>query len=547
MGVLRREVTIELKATQLPMGANEADIQPGDGVVQAAVLKEAYLAGPTADWLEDIIQEFEESNPITDYAEWQVEPFQLPAEMSGQHEALHQSKDTITRAMHKQSGLSINWQEIKQRAGEIANGITELWSDRKEEQDNPKATVWERTFNTIKDTRDWWRQLNSGQRRMVAIGGMAALAEMATACSGTTPTIKPPDVQANQPTATEVYTQEDEATPTLTPTEIPTQTPEPTATPTETPSVPVNIQNQVEQYFGEPGMIITQADGTTALIGTSGTVLAQETEKGWEITENPKQVEASLGYENITDGTFIYLPGTEIPNLLVSEEQGVLGYYDYAHESWKSTQGWKEVILADGRLNQTGNFQEDVIFFTSESFEYHLMGITDGVAIEKPFEIKTDSGELLATNELAYRIYYLDTQQKLQSMMVALVVKLPDGSHFPMENQYFLNIEYGSEPTLEQMKSYFKKYFENMPGKITHAGFWATPEDVDKFLKVAETYGQVPPYEYERFKLLKKQIAGRLEDYQKLVESGDPGLGIILINQGASLLYGDEPWIVELP
>ena len=206
-------------------------------------------------------------------------------------------------------------------------------------------------------------------------------------------------------------------------------------------TVPAEIQAQVEQYFDETGTIITQADGTMAIIGTDGTILAQETEAGWEITENPKQVEASLGYENITDGTLVYLPGTETPNLLVSNEQGVLGYYDYQTESWHSTEGWKEAILADGRLYPTGNFQEDVIRYYPGESEHNLKGITDGVAIEKPFEIKTDGGELLATNELAYRVYYLDEQKRLQSIMVALVVKLPEGNAFPMGNLVFFKIK----------------------------------------------------------------------------------------------------------
>lgn len=61
-------------------------------------------------------------------------------------------------------------------------------------------------------------------------------------------------------------------------------------------TVPADIQTQVEQYFGENSTVIAQADGTEALIGTDGTILAQETENGWEITEKPKQVEASSGY-----------------------------------------------------------------------------------------------------------------------------------------------------------------------------------------------------------------------------------------------------------
>ena len=316
-------------------------------------------------------------------------------------------------------------------------------------------------------------------------------------------------------------------------------------------TVPADIQAQVQQFFGEPGTLMTQADGTLTLIRTDGTILAQETENGWKITENPKQVEASLGYENITDGTFVNLPGTETPNLLVSEEQGVLGFYDYANESWESTKSWKEAILADEHLYYLiGNLHEDVMDYNPKQFAYDLWGVTDGVMIEKPFEIKTATGELIATNELAYQLFYLDAQQRLQSIMVALVVKLPDGSVFPIYNPG-KSIEgvYGDNPTLEQMKDFYKQYVE-MPGRIVEATFWATPGDIDKLLEQAEA-NEMPvepgSNDDQRFQLAKIDAAGRLAAYQKLVEYGDPGLGVILASIGSSASFGVEAMIVALP
>lgn len=83
----------------------------------------------------------------------------------------------------------------------------------------------------------------------------------------------------------------------------------------------------------------------------------------------------------------------------MSEEQGVLGYYDYAHESWKSTQGWKEAILASEFSNFfAGDFHEFTMTYREAGPNYFLWGITDGMAIEEPFEIKTASGEFIATN-----------------------------------------------------------------------------------------------------------------------------------------------------
>jgi hypothetical protein len=207
-----------------------------------------------------------------------------------------------------------------------------------------------------------------------------------------------------------------------------------------------------------------------------------------------------------------------------------------------------EEVLAD-QVYKGKSFRDATMTYSEEVFEYHLRGITDGVAIEEPFEIKTGSGELLATNELAYRIFYLDAQQKLQSMMVALVVKLPDGSVLPMSDLDSMKESYGDAPTLEQMKSYFKKYFENMPGKIMLTGFYATPEDIDSLFKKAEDLGRPEPpgsYVSQVFQLAKKQVAGRLGEYHKLVESGDPGLGIILLHQGTSAFYEEGGTYVNM-
>jgi hypothetical protein len=55
-------------------------------------------------------------------------------------------------------------------------------------------------------------------------------------------------------------------------------------------TIPAYIQAQVQQFFGQPGRLVNQADNTSALIGTDGTILAQETKAGWQITENPKQI-----------------------------------------------------------------------------------------------------------------------------------------------------------------------------------------------------------------------------------------------------------------
>ena len=93
---------------------------------------------------------------------------------------------------------------------------------------------------------------------------------------------------------------------------------------------------------------------------------------------------------------------------------------------------------------------------------------------------------------------------------------------FPLHKLDSIKKEYGAIPTLEQMKIYFKKYFENMLGKIVSVGFWATSGDIDKLLGQATANGlPIEPgtYKGQRYQLGKEQIKGRPEEYKKLVET----------------------------
>lgn len=185
------------------------------------------------------------------------------------------------------------------------------------------------------------------------------------------------------------------------------------------------------------------------------------------------------------------------------------------------------------------------------SFTYTLAGITDGVVVEEPFEINGPTGEVIATNELATRVFYLNKDKKLRSILMSLVVRLPDGKVFPLDRLDLMKKELGDKPTLEQEKGYFKKYFEGKRGKVVAFVFYATVDDIDKLFKKAADQGHPvnqdsDPYVYAKYQLGKKQIEGQGE-FQKLVETGDTNLGIILLTRGTSDFCGKEPEFVKLP
>jgi hypothetical protein len=234
---------------------------------------------------------------------------------------------------------------------------------------------------------------------------------------------------------------------------------------------------------------------------------------------------------------------------------GLLGYFlwlkiKYRPLNSRSTADQPET-LEDVMLVQIYNYKnfDESVIFHSPSDSYSITGIADGVAIEEPFEIKTTSGELIATNELSYRIFYLDEEKKLESITAALVVRLPDNSIFPLGEGDLIKEEFGEDVTLEEMKSFFKRHFENMPGRVVSTGFWTSTEDIDKFIALVRSKGySIEPgsYQERRLQLGKKHIEGRENEYKNLVETGDSSLGVILLNDGTSDFFGKNPKLLDL-
>jgi hypothetical protein len=56
-----------------------------------------------------------------------------------------------------------------------------------------------------------------------------------------------------------------------------------------------------------------------------------------------------------------------------------------------------------------------------------LTFVSDGMVIRDPIQIKTKTGEVLATSMAAFKGYYYDNLGKKQSIVVPMVLKLPDG------------------------------------------------------------------------------------------------------------------------
>ncbi len=204
-----------------------------------------------------------------------------------------------------------------------------------------------------------------------------------------------------------------------------------------------------------------------------------------------------------------------------------------------------EKILSE-QVYKGKSFKEGTVPLDAITHAYGLMGITDGVAIEEPYQIKADSGELLATNELSFRLFYLDDKAKLQSVLVALVVKLPDGSSFVSTGignhiRDLAKAQYKEDPTMDQIKMFLRSKFENLPGRIVDIRYWVTLEDLAR-LPAAQPGSDI---DITR-QFTKKDITGRQAGYKKLVETGDPGIGVILSNVVTSTFLGGQPQMVQL-
>jgi hypothetical protein len=84
-----------------------------------------------------------------------------------------------------------------------------------------------------------------------------------------------------------------------------------------------------------------------------------------------------------------------------------------------------------------------------------LMFISDGVLLKDPIEIKTRTGEVLATSIVAFRGYYYDISSQKQSVIVPMLIKLPDNRNYHPAyinsvtwNQTELAVKISSDPQL---------------------------------------------------------------------------------------------------
>jgi hypothetical protein len=187
------------------------------------------------------------------------------------------------------------------------------------------------------------------------------------------------------------------------------------------------IEGHLELIVGREQTVVW-VRGSDQIIGRYNPVTQTwSIEQVFRVTETPvnpaNDVARNLGYENCPDCTLIKDPGVNTEGLLKSQTEGVLGYYDYNHERWTSTRGWKDVIT-----QRIGGNWENYLFpvVRSAGTAYLFTLVTDGELLTQPFEVKTKDGEVLATARVSIRGFYMDKAGNLQSVIFPQLVKLPN-------------------------------------------------------------------------------------------------------------------------
>jgi hypothetical protein len=146
--------------------------------------------------------------------------------------------------------------------------------------------------------------------------------------------------------------------------------------------------------------------------------------------------------------------------------------------------------------------------------------ITDGYVITEPTQITTTDGEVLGTMLAGSRVYYLDAEGKLQSVIRPRILQLPSGNFFA----YNLNYDYITEEKkneLLQDTDYLQATFGQLVGAILTsdmANLWEEWISIYQitFRSFYEMKDQVLKFENSKRELL-----------QRFLQSGDPSIQLI--------------------
>lgn len=207
--------------------------------------------------------------------------------------------------------------------------------------------------------------------------------------------------------------------------------------------------------------------------------------------------------------------------------------------------------ILKSQVYENKGFSEAVVIRDSEFGYYYIRGIVDGVAYEELIDLNKPNGKRWGTSLLAYKLIYLDSEDNLRGILLPLLVENTDNEVMVLDDSGYVGLveEYGEDASIEQMKDYFKHFYEGKRGRVVTAVFSASPQDIDVLLsKHAENGYPVDMSSYigRRFEWVKSYLTGNEGVYAGFVQTGR-GLDYLVFDRNGSEFYMTNPVMVFIP